>query len=567
MNDAFVPMTYSDSPAKSTSVKDVPKANRDPFFIALIVGYVLYGCAFIYRSSFVVAGVRYFTLLDDEMISMRYAKNLALGYGLVYNPGGDRVEGFSNPLWVLYMALIHLLPVSPPKISVLIQLSGLALLVLNMVVVERLAELVSGSRRAGLCAAALTAFYVPLNNWGLQGSEVCVLTPIMSASALMAIRCVTSKSSAIPLYLLLGASTLFRLDAALPALIVIGMVAMVDEPRRWQHAITGTLLLSLFLGAQTIWRIYYYHDIVPNTYYLKMTGFPLIPRLTRGAIVAATFLIEMNPILPILAVVLILIRRDWRLLLLGLMFAGCLLYSIWVGGDFIESAGGSNRFVSIVMPLFFVLLACVLDATASFVARSLPDFASIARPGAAGLLAVLTVLAIATTNLPIRNEAIGFGFDRVNDVSDLPCAPLLLLNPPYGLAMNTVGVILALRLRDLTDSDARILVGGAGVTPYFADRFSIELLGKTDRTVARENWKPIVHDGARWRSFLPGHFKWDYSHSIGEMKPDLIVDLVPWDQTGAQPWLDHYTPVSLGWLFEHCYVRNGSPRVHLPSAN
>lgn len=94
---------------------DVRKTKPDRIFIALIVGYVLWGCAFIYQTSFVDAGVRYFCLLDDEMISMRYARNLAHGFGLVYNPGGDRVEGFSNPLWVFYMALLHLLPVSPRR--------------------------------------------------------------------------------------------------------------------------------------------------------------------------------------------------------------------------------------------------------------------------------------------------------------------------------------------------------------------------------------------------------------------------------------------------------------------
>jgi hypothetical protein len=542
------------------------KRAPDPYLIALIVGYVLWGCAFIYRSSFVVAGVRYFVLLDDEMISMRYAKNLAHGFGLVYNPGGDRVEGFSNPLWVLYMALIHLLPVSPPKVSLLVQLSGLALLVLNMVVIERLAESVSGgSRRAGLCAAALTAFYVPLNNWGLQGSEVCVLTLMVSASALMAIRCISLETSAIPLYLLLGTTTLVRLDAAVPALVVIAMLALVDERRRLQHAIAGTAVLTLFLGAQTIARLYYFHDLLPNTYYLKMTGFPLVPRLTREAIVAITFLVQMNPILPVLAIALILIRRDWRLVLLGLMFAGCLFYSIWVGGDFVETAGGSNRFISIAMPLLFVVLACGLDAAASFITRALPDLAFIAKPGAAGILAVLTVFSVISADLPVINEAQGFGFDTINDVNRLPCAALLLINRPFGFVSNLMSVLLALRVREVTDMDARILVAAAGVTPYFAERFSIELLGKTDRAVAKENWKPIVAGGARWQSFLPGHFKWDYSHSIGEMKPDLIVGLVPWDLPGAQPWLHDYTQVSLGWLFEHWYIRNGSPHVRIPS--
>jgi arabinofuranosyltransferase len=117
------------------------KAERsDLALTAIVAGYVLWGCAFIYRSSFVINGVRYFTLFDDEMISMRYARNFAHGFGLVYNPGGERVEGFTNPLWVLYMAVLHLLPVAPEKMSLLVQLTGLALLAVNLIVIARLGE-------------------------------------------------------------------------------------------------------------------------------------------------------------------------------------------------------------------------------------------------------------------------------------------------------------------------------------------------------------------------------------------------------------------------------------------
>ncbi len=42
--------------------------------------------------------------VDDMYISLRYAEHLTQGHGLVYNPG-ERVEGFSNPLWVLLQAL------------------------------------------------------------------------------------------------------------------------------------------------------------------------------------------------------------------------------------------------------------------------------------------------------------------------------------------------------------------------------------------------------------------------------------------------------------------------------
>lgn len=41
-------------------------------------------------------------MLDDAYISLEYAKNLAEGRGLVFNPG-EGVEGFSNPLWVFLL--------------------------------------------------------------------------------------------------------------------------------------------------------------------------------------------------------------------------------------------------------------------------------------------------------------------------------------------------------------------------------------------------------------------------------------------------------------------------------
>jgi hypothetical protein len=551
-------------PAASTI--DIAKEARkglDLPLTAIIAGYLLYGCAFIYRTSFIQAGVRYFVLMDDEMISMRYAKNLAHGWGMVYNPGGDRVEGFTNLMWMLYMAMLHLLPVSPPKISLLIQLTGLALLAINLFVIARLTESVSGSYRAGLCAAALTAFYFPLNEWGLQGSEVCVLTLMLSASAWLAVRCVESETSAIPLYLLLASATLFRLDAFVPGFVILGMLAVVDRRRRWQHALVGSFVIAIFLAAQLAFNAWYFHDIFPNTYYLKLTGFPLVPRLTRGAVATLKFLIEVNPLLPALVVALILFRRDWRLVLIGLIFGVTLLYNIWIGGDFTDVYGGANRFISVAMPLFFVLLACVLDSFASFLARAFPDFFFIAKPGAAGFLAVLTLFTLLTVNLPVPPEAGGFQFDQVSSLR-FPLTALLLLDPPTGVTLDHLALASALTVRQVTDADARIMVPGAGIIPYFSDRFSIEILGKTDATIARETWRPLA-SGARWHSFLPGHFKWDYHHSIVEMKPDLILGLLPWDENTAQLWLDDYSTVNYGGA--HWYVRKDSTHVHIPTYN
>src|SRR5262245_35309826 len=41
---------------------------------------------------------------EDAYITFRYARNLALGNGLVYNPG-EKVFGFTSPLWTLWSTL------------------------------------------------------------------------------------------------------------------------------------------------------------------------------------------------------------------------------------------------------------------------------------------------------------------------------------------------------------------------------------------------------------------------------------------------------------------------------
>ena len=46
--------------------------------------------------------------VEDAAISFTYARNMAEGHGLVTWPGGERVEGYSNPTWVFLLSIIRL---------------------------------------------------------------------------------------------------------------------------------------------------------------------------------------------------------------------------------------------------------------------------------------------------------------------------------------------------------------------------------------------------------------------------------------------------------------------------
>ena len=99
---------------------DTPE-NRVPFLIgaaAVIVG--LAAAAWVSWTC------------DDAFISYRYARNLVEGSGLVYNPG-ERVEGYTNLLWTLWIAAglaLHVDPETWSSIFGLLSYGGVLMVIL-----------------------------------------------------------------------------------------------------------------------------------------------------------------------------------------------------------------------------------------------------------------------------------------------------------------------------------------------------------------------------------------------------------------------------------------------------
>ncbi len=58
----------------------------------------------------------------------------------------------------------------------------------------------------------------------------------------------------------------------------------------------------------------------------------------------------------------------------------------------------------------------------------------------------------------------------------------------------------------------------------------------------------------------PGHMKWDYAHTFGQLKPDVIVSI--WEGTSqeAAPYLKDYVYANVGGGVK-VYLRKGSPDI------
>ena len=104
-------------------------------------------------------------------------------------------------------------------------------------------------------------------------------------------------------------------------------------------------------------------------------------------------------------------------------------------------------------------------------------------------------------------------------------------------------------LRRATSPDATIACHAAGNIPYYSDRRTIDLLGKSDRRIARTPPK---------RSFRPGHDRWDYEYGIALLKPDVVADeWGPLESFMSTRMQDEYKRLQCGM-----YVRLASDKVN-----
>lgn len=517
------------------------QGSRDTAFPLVLLIYCLYAGLFIYRTSFVIHGERHFCLFDDAMISMTYAKNIAHGYGLVWNVGGERVEGFTNPLWVFLMTPFHLLPIAPAKMSLPIQIVGGGMLAVNLLFVRKIAEFLSpGSRLASLGAVIATASYLPLNYWGLEGMEVSALALIVSVAVWQFMKAVKGQEFSGWPYVWLGLGTLIRVDMIVPLASMALFFAFFGERHRSRHLLVGFGIAVASLALQTLARIWYFGDILPNTYYLKMTGYPLFLRVGRGFIVISSFILYMNPLLFFLPLLLLRLRRDVPMRFLFWVLMTQVVYSLYVGGDAWEWWGGSNRYVSIAMPLFFILFCCTLAELRHVLTTVVRGKSQLANQ----FVIVVFMVAIVNFNAFHGHESL---------------AQWLLLQSPYHTQQQEDMVKRGLLLKKTTRPKASIAVVWAGAIPYFADRYAVDLLGKCDNRIAHLKMrKPTpVPDLV---AFNPGHMKWDYGYSIGQLKPDAVVQIAPDTMNEAKPYLmSDYKEVSLeGFTL---YLRKNSRQI------
>jgi len=491
---------------------------------AAALALVVWSGWLIYRSSFVVNGTRYFSLFDDAMISMVYAKNLVEGFGLNWARWGAPVEGFTHPLWMFAMIPVNALPLALPVRSVVVQLASVALLVANLFAVRALvrAHFTASGARHVWPAVVLTAGYFPLVHWSIMGMETALQSLLLVAQVKLTLDIAhrgAHRFSA--LGAVIGTALLVRPDMALGAGACLVYLAPALRRSRVRDWLPGAALAAAALLGYQAFRLAYFGDPLPNTYYLKLTGSPLLPRAARGFVVWIEFA---RPIaLPLIAMVAAALglRRSRPEFALPLAIAALYsLYSIYVGGDAYDHYAAANRFVTPAMPLLFVLATGLVDEG---LARVPEGWRPNGRARSHALAALCTAALLASNGLldvQERRQWLGYlGIDR-----------------PLFVAVHPKLVERTLRLTEMLEPDALVATSWAGIPPYFADRFRwVDFLGYNDRHIAHgPAYRDLTLDNLE--DFHPGHMKFDIPYIAREVRPDAIYldgSMKGWLASGA----------------------------------
>ncbi|MGB3411891.1 MAG: hypothetical protein WBA45_11910 [Microthrixaceae bacterium] len=464
---------------------------------------------------------------DDAFITYRYARNLARGNGLVFNPG-ERVEGYTNFLWTVLHVIPEKLAWSTPIFS---QVIGIAFMVGTVAISYRLARRVFGSEAFAFLVAVALLGNMTFLTYATGGLETMMQTMLVVsvASLLLPVTEVGAKGVAfrrVAAGLCAGLAVLARMDSAV--LIAVWVIAHLvatwrraPEPggsteqvgaqlvgahqiqsdrlagagpdSRVRILVTSMLQIGLpalaLIGPWLAWKLWYYGNLLPNTFYAKSAGSPIIPPLYGLFYLAAFF---------ILYATFLLIGRFIKyrkelfavpgvpqiLAVLPVWF----LYICVVGGDFMEF-----RFMVPIMPVLAMVVAFLVDRFTKLRSQML----------------LLTVLILISGTHRVMPTVTPYPVLTFTELSHWPNssttswqgkAALLKAEFPGGMEV---------------PGQPKIAIAPLGVLPYFSDLEAVDVLGLTDPVTARH--------GFAISPYYPGHVRMAHIEHLLAQHVNLIL--------------------------------------------
>lgn len=401
---------------------------------------------------------------DDAFIWFRYAANLSAGHGPRFNPGDPPAEGYTGFLWLLVMAVPHLLEVDAVRFA---KCAGVALAVATLVVTGKLAfDLASfGSlaerRLAGGVAVFALAVLPVTAIHSVAGMETALYTFLLQLFLFALTRAADRPGSAAlgalaPLGLAVG---LTRPEGNLAVGVgLAALLVLLPAPTRARLLRSCALALILPGALYFAWRLWYYGAPLPLPFYVSGDFGTARP----GTRAVRDFLASMAP--PFALFVLLGLARAGRRVVPAA--AACLALVVFFLFP-VHRMSYAFRYLHPVVPflsaLYAVGIAVLLHGVRSRIASArLRELASVALP----ILALAAMLGLVYPQ----------GVSAVERVSRY-----------YAVGFDRGHVALGKALAPMVEDPARpptLAIADAGAVPYYSGWRTIDTFGLNDAHIA-----------------------------------------------------------------------------------
>lgn len=416
--------------------------------------------------------------VDDAFISFRYARNWAEGHGLVFNPG-ERVEGYTNFLWVVLLALGIKVGVAPEWASRVLGLIAAAgtIVVVGRWAAQRLSPL------PAMIAPALLALHPALSVWATGGLETALFGFLVTWGACRVVDEMDGGGVTPGSAVIVALAALTRPEGVVVGVMLSALVVCLNgksSVARMRWVVWTTVFFAVWTP-YFLWRWSFYGQLLPNTFYAKVD--PAGGQIARGvAYVHAFGKVTGYWLLPLLGG-LVCARPARPVVFLGSIVAVFTMYSIYVGGDGLPMY---RFFVPVLGPLL-ILTALGCEGWRS-------------RFGPGKVLSGLgTVVLAAVAAASLQPHFAGRDFEYVRqDIREVD-------------AWRKIG----LWFKDHAAPGASLAVLPAGAMPYYSRLPTLDMLGLNDVTIA--------HTEVTMGRGQAGHEKFNLEYVLGRAPTYIVV--------------------------------------------
>ena len=296
-------------------------------------------------------------IADDAGISLAYGRNLVAGYGPVLYPGGEAVEGYSNPLWTAIIALGAALRLDGadgiPLLKGLGLLFGASALWLTTLVARQAYPADAPNTR--WIAPAILAAWTPFVFWAGAGLENPLYVFLLLLAVLLQLREIEDSRVRPWSAVALAGVALTRPEGC--AFFLAFLVhRLITVRERWRLLAWSGIFVAVF-AAFLAARYAVFADWLPNTYYAKISDREitelwhyLADREDPGLRYVRLFLLG-NVAIVLAAAAGFADLRHWRAsMLMASIGAGTAIAALYVGGDFWPAF----RFLTPALPLLAI---------------------------------------------------------------------------------------------------------------------------------------------------------------------------------------------------------------------